>query len=307
MISNEQVNQFNQFYSNAEAILIVYPKNPTPDILATAVGLYELMVYAQKRVSLASPELPKQAAQFSDVDKTVTEIGNQNLVVSFDYAEESIDKVSYHIGEDTKKFYLTIKPRAGFPPLDAENVDFSYTGVDADLLILVGIKSLQDLEHIYYGYEELYERAPLINIQSNSGRNGIIDINTESGESVSECVTQFIFQAEIPVPDDAATNLLRGIELSTQHLTSLTATADTFEVVSRLMRVGARRSKPAHTVAQSPAPQQTNQVSVTNQGKREGKQTEVPISPKDIKQKQSQKNNTGSLKYTPSPNAPRGG
>lgn len=303
MISNEQVIQFRELIQNAESILVVYPKQASTDILATATSLYSVLAEQGKRVSLASPNI-SQNSDIYDLDKTVTEIGNQNLVVSFDYIEEAIDKVSYHIGEDNKKFYLTIKPRAGIPPLAAESVEFSYTGIDADLLILVGVKSLNDLENIYYGYEDMYDSVALINVQSNPGRNGIINISTEGGESISECIAQTLLQADFALRDTTATNLLKGIEEATQHFTSFTATADTFETVSRLMRLGARRSRPSsstvtsQTIKQDFSPKEVAMNPV---------QQDEPQPSSKKNNKSKQKNDAGSLNYQPNPSAPRGG
>lgn len=298
MISNDQVVQFRELIQNAESILVVYPNQASIDTLATAASLYSVLYDQGKRVSLASPIIANNT-EIHDLDKTVTEIGNQNLVVSFDYIEDAIDKVSYHIGEDNKKFYLTIKPKSGVAPLPAESVDFSYTGIDADLLILVGVKSLHDLEHIYYGYEDMYESIPLISVQSNPGRNGIINISTDGGESVSECVAQILLQADFFLKDVVATNLLRGIEETTKHFTSFSATADTFEVVSRLMRLGARRSRP-----QLQANTENRVVPIKNVQQNEPEQQNKLPSKKN---KSKPKEQVGSLNYQPNPSAPRGG
>lgn len=302
MIDIEQVTQFDQLIQNAESILIVYPKNPSTDIVASATALYETIAQQGKRVTLTSPETPNasQIHDITSIDKTVTEIGNQNLVIGFDYSEEAIDKVSYHISDDNKKFYLTIKPRAGYSPLDAKAVDFNYTGIEADLLILVGVKSLNELEHIYFGYEDTYERLPLITFNSSPGRDGIIDITTEGAEGMSQCLASMLLQTSMTIADTTATNLLRGIEQTTQHFSSLSATADTFEIVAQLMRLGARRSRPAMAVAPSLSSALKNTESAVPKATPTPKET-----PKAKRISQSEK--AGSLKFQPSAGAPKGG
>ena len=73
--------------------------------------------------------------------------------------------------------------------------------------------------------------------------------------SVSEVVASLILKSSIHgseqgldstdfmVDSDIATNLMMGIESSTDNLSSDTATADTFYYVSELMRAGGRRNK----------------------------------------------------------------
>jgi hypothetical protein len=172
-----------------------------------------------------------------------TQLGKQNLVIEFDYEESAVDKVSYHIGEESGKFYLTIKPKKGSKPLDKSRVDFTYAGADADLIFLVGVHDLETLDQLYFGYEPLYENAFVVTLNSFKPELGNVQIDLSGGSSLSESLVGLLTGLEIPVTEEMATNLLRGIEQATDNLQSFAASADTFEVVAKLLRSGARRAK----------------------------------------------------------------
>ena len=90
------------------------------------------------------------------IDKISEKIGNRNLIISFDYKEDSIEKVSYNV--EGEKFNLVIQPRSGYPPLDKSSVDFSYEGIDADVIFVIGAQKLEDLGAIYDKERQAFSR-----------------------------------------------------------------------------------------------------------------------------------------------------
>ena len=71
------------------------------------------------------------------VNKITSELGNKNLTIKFKgYDAGNIEKVSYDINNG--EFKLTVVPKAGFTSPDKEQMDLSFSGISADLVILVG-------------------------------------------------------------------------------------------------------------------------------------------------------------------------
>ena len=136
-----------------------------------------------------------------------------------------------------------IKPQRGKPPLDPQTVEFNLTGAEADLIFLVGVHSLESLEQLYFGFEQLYQNTYTIVFHSFEPTIGTVRLSTGDMSCMSEGVAGFLQLAELPIPGDAATNLLSAIEEATDGFRSLTTTADTFEKVAWLLRNGARRIK----------------------------------------------------------------
>jgi hypothetical protein len=178
------------------------------------------------------------------VDKIKARIGNQNLVISFNYPEDSLEKVAYDKDPQNQKFHLTIEPKAGFEPLDTSNVEYSYTGSNADLIFIVGATSLEDLGSLYQQEKKLLDdkQKAIVNISSNekSGQLGTVNLYDPTVSGVCEILVNVLQALNLPIEQDIATNLLSGIESATQNLQNVTQ-ADTYEMVASLMRLGAKK------------------------------------------------------------------
>lgn len=248
MIDKKKLELFKELFDNAESVLVVCASNATHDSLRAAASLYGVLksdtkksvklLYAKK----ASGKNKKNGSEnIAYLDEAQGDIGHENLCISLDYLEESVDKVSYHVNEDVKKFYLTIKPKKGALPLSNKNVDFSYTGADADMIILVGVNDLESLGKLYFGYESLFNTATLVSVNSHETSFGNLKLDVSGVSSFSEFVAWLLVGLGVAIDSDSATNLLAGIDKKTKGFKSYSATADTFEVVSKLIRAGARR------------------------------------------------------------------
>jgi len=253
MIESTQLSHLKESLDRSQKIIVIYPKGATFDIVASAQAIAEALVKEQKDVRLCSPEKGEHfyELEWGQLTETVTELGNQNLTISFDYNSEQVDKVSYHIGEDTGKFHLTIKPKKGQLPLNAQTVEFLYTGAEADLIIAVGVSNLEDLLQLYFGYEEMYRDTAMVSINNYETNFGTEKVNISQYSSYSEAITRMINDLGLNLESMQATNLLAGIDQSTQGFRSLSTTAETFETVARLLRSGGRRKRVAPTNAPS--------------------------------------------------------
>lgn len=240
MIALEQLTSLKEYLHTAQTAAVILGPKPTPDQAAVASALYQGLVKMGKNAGLYAPKALGEHT-FSALPDVKTELGKQNLVVELDYNEDAVDKVSYHIGEKSKKFYLTIKPRRGAKPLDTKNVQFSYAGAEADLVFLVGVHDLEVLEQLYFGYENLYESAFVVTLHTFEPELGSVRLDLSGASSMSEAAAGILEGLEIPLTAEMSTDLLGGIESMTNGLQSLTATAETFEVVAKLLHAGARR------------------------------------------------------------------
>lgn len=263
MISTDQLVQLRDILQSVNSVAVLIQPNSSLDILSAASSLFLSLQAMGKDVIFAGPSLPNQSTHnLVGFDQLRTSLGNRNLTVSFDYTETAVDKVSYHIGEDSQKFFLTIKPQKNQAPLDSSTVEFSYTGSDAQLLLLVGVSDYESLEQLYYGNEQLYEDATVVAINSFESDIGHLQLSTAGSDSLSTAMAQLIQQLEMTIPSDAATNLLFGIEETTDSFRSLATKPETFEVVAWLMRMGARRVRKHSGVGKGVVP--ANQISAQN-------------------------------------------
>ena len=274
MSTQEQIGQAAKLITEANEILVVMGVGGGLDHQATATALYLALKAAGKQVWLVSPELPNSDERIFGLDQISTESGRQNLLIAFDYQEDQVDKISYHIGEETKKFYLTIKPKKGSLPLDTKAVQLSYTGAECDLIITVGVSNLEHLSGIYLENEELFKNKPLLSLNEYETQFGTLKLSSVGFSSLSELSYQLLVQAQLGLDAQSSSNLLLGIEVQTKGLQGANAGAETFAAVAELLRAGAARkygqssqpaALPTNPVQQSqqmkqkpPAPQNTN-------------------------------------------------
>ncbi len=307
MLDQAQLSTARNYFEQAQTVTIICGPDASIDVLAAVSTLLQVMQAEGKEVQLLAPRKLSQSV-ISGLDQVATEIGNQNLLLSFDYDESKIDKVVSHIGEETGRFYLTIKPKKGVTPLDYKQIDFSYTGAESDLLLLVGVNSLESLEQLYFGYEDLFEKTPKISFSKNGSQLGNLNINSVGYSTISECLLVLLNSMGISFSTESATNLLSAIDVETEYMRSLSATAITFEAVAQLMRMGARRIRPAQPVKVSKSDP------VTHQQKHQHKEVEIsvekqkqgiPLKKKKKSGLRKKNQNPGGLHYDPSKNISR--
>lgn len=230
--------------AKAKTVLILLPSTPATDAVAAGLALYlSLKEKKINHLTIASPTpMTVGLNRLFAVDKITTSIGNRNLVISFDYVKDAIEKVSYNI--ENQKFNLVIEPKPGFPPLDPQKVSYSYSGADADLLFVIGARRLTDLGNFYQEEKQLFEKKPLINIApfKDAEPFGQLNLTDPAFSSCSELVARLLFQLQFPINPDIATNLLAGIESATARLSSPQVTAQTLRLVADLLEKGGKRN-----------------------------------------------------------------
>ncbi len=242
MISTEQTQQFQEILTNARTISILVSNQTTDEQIAAASGLALALQNSDKEVQFVGPRQAETLpAYLQEKELYSNSLGKQNLVISFDYDESAVENVAYHIGEETGKFYLTVKPRTGHKPLDTSSVEFTYAGAQADLVILVGVSNYESLEHLYAANEQFFSESMVISLHTYETSIGSIKFDASGEPGLSVAIAKLVRDTNLSVSEAAATNLLAGIEQSTNNFTSLSTTADALELAAWLMRLGARR------------------------------------------------------------------
>lgn len=241
--NNSIINKISALLGKSNDILIILPIQPSVDAAAAALSLNLSLSKSGKQSTVACSEaITVGLNRLVAVDKITNKIGSRNLVVSFDYIEDSIEKVSYNIDEG--KFNLVIKPKKGFPPMDTDKVSYSYSGASADLLISIGAPRLENLGKIFHNERKLFDEQETINIDisplnSQFGKSNLIDPRSSS---LSETIGLMIKYLNMPIDADIATNLLAGMETATNNFTVKTR-AETFEMIAWCMKNNGRREQ----------------------------------------------------------------
>jgi hypothetical protein len=108
-------------------------------------------------------------------------------------------------------------------------------------VFLVGVNSFEELDQLYDGYQEFYQQTTTVAVNNFQPPIGTFKFDTAEIGSLSGLSFLLLKQFGAEVSSDLATNLLAGIEDSTDSFHSLTTTPFVFETAAELMRLGGRR------------------------------------------------------------------
>lgn len=244
-------NSFKTIIDQSKSILIILPTKPYLDQVAAGLALF-LSLRDKTDVSIYSPNpMTVEFNRLVGVNKVSGELGNKNLIIRFlDYKASDIERVSYDI-EDSQ-FRLTVIPKQKIVPPTKNQVDLSYSGVSADTVILIGganeshfpsitSKDLTSANIVHIGIKDL----------SFSSNKSYLSF-ARPASSISEVTASLIKENDLSMDQDVASNLLTGIEKSTNNFSEGNLTAETFTIIAELMKAGGKRA------STQPTPQRTD-------------------------------------------------
>ncbi len=224
-----------------QEILVLLPTKPYLDQVASALSLYLSLTAYKKNVSVYS-HVPA-TAEFSrlvGVNKITSDLGKKNLTIKFvDYKADYIEKVSYDV--DGEIFKLTVTPKSSFKAPSKEQIHLDYSGISADLAILVGGANES---HFPVLQNQEFKNIKIIHVGTR-----LLEISSDlqvlsfarPASSTSEIVAGLIKESGFPFDADIATNLIAGIEEQSKNFQSPEVTADTFMVFAELLKTGGKR------------------------------------------------------------------
>lgn len=239
---------------SSKDIVIVTHTKPTMDSmggsLALALGLVSL---GKTATVLCADAMTVELSSFVGIDKVSKEFGKKNFVISLDYEDGSIEKVSYNI--ENKKFNLVIEHRPGHEPFTADKAKYSYQGTAADTIITVDTMHFGEFGSLYTQNKDNFAGKSIINIdRHNENTNyGAINLVDPVASSSSELVAEFLATLGVKLTTDIATNLLNAIYSATDSFKHANVTSMAFEVASVCLKAGAKRFGVESPVVQ-PAP-----------------------------------------------------
>ncbi len=235
----DAINQAAQSIKSAKKIVIILPPEPTQDQVSAALTLH-LSLNQSGKESQIGCETILSSLNIYGIEHIKDSIGSKNLIISFDYQESDLEKVDYDIKDDGR-FYLVVKPKANAPVPDISSAKFTYSGADADLAIVLGIFSLEELGRIYSEEKIYIDSANILSI-SNNPRPAQFACQSlhYSYNSYSELIALVIESASLDIPQESASELINAIYSATTNLTSAKTSPETFSSISLLMKHGGR-------------------------------------------------------------------
>jgi phosphoesterase RecJ-like protein len=229
--------------SQATNVLIIM-SGANPDSLAASLALAGFLKKIEKQTELLSVSPKFQPLEFLtgfaavrlDLDPV------KSFVIDLSTKQTAIEELSYK--KEDERLSIFIKPKRGsFGP---EDVTFRSSSFPYDLLVLVGVDSLENLGEVYSRNTELFFETPILNIdfRATNESYGQLNLINLSATSNSEIVYDLISQFEAGLIDaPMATQLLSGIISETDSFQHVRTTPQTFLKASQLVSLGANQQE----------------------------------------------------------------
>lgn len=229
----------------ATNILVVLPKNPSTDAIASGLALFQLLEKLEKRAKVVAnnfhlpPDhqfLPKSKEIYSDLSSL------QKFIITLNLERTKVEELSYDIVGDKLSIYLT--PKNGhFVP---DDVSTSAGAYEYSLIVTLDAPELESLGELFDENADFFYSVPVINIDHRAANThfGQVNLVELTATSTSEIVFELIRDLDASLLDEyIATNLLTGIISKTKSFQSSTVTPKSLAVASHLVASGARRDE----------------------------------------------------------------
>ena len=238
--------KYQEKINNAQQILIVYGSSGDFSAAAVATSLYLWLRHLEKRVQLVCPAVTTvDLSHLVGINKVKNKLHGENIVLKLPLAASQIDKVISDVDALSDTLSLVIKPKANAKAVTAKNVAIGFQPPEYDLIFYVDVREVGDLQAIALDDKEFWSN-PEKNITFNSFANPsplTADIAEVLGRDtgLAEFWAGFLFDNQMAIDSDQASNLLMALERETDGFRPERAAASDFELAAWLMRQGGTR------------------------------------------------------------------
>ena len=223
-------------------VLIVTHEHPNFDSIGSALTLSLGLTSLGKKVTVACPDpMTVELSNFIGVQKVVRGTTGKNFIISLDYEDGSIEKVSYNI--EGNKFNLVIEPRTGYTGFSADKVHYTNGGTSADLIITVDTIHLGGLKKVYEDNKDLFGTKPVVNIDRhpNNAKYGTLNLIDPQSSSTVEIVSRLLSNIGAQLSEDIATNVLNALYGATNSFQNPNVSVPAFELAAACLKAGGKR------------------------------------------------------------------
>ena len=209
-----QTNEVNikDHINKAKNILIIC-KNNANDSLATGISLAKYIEKTEEK----SPMVIYQG-NMASVDPYLLSLYHvreniepRKLKLTLNYSGSNIETLNWQKDEANGNIVFEIMPIE--KNFDMSRISHSFYGGEYDLIITVGVQSLADMGDLYIKNKDIFESAPIINIDKSreNTKFGAINIIDTQVESLSGLMFSKFAEWKYVPDKDVVKSLLVGI------------------------------------------------------------------------------------------------
>lgn len=234
----ESANQelFN-LIDKSNHILLVIPNSPSIDNISSAFAIAQFLDKRKKDVTLFCQEnIPEKISFLKKPDSIIKDFsGSRDFLLIFNTEKNKIIKT--HTEKKGNEYIITLTPEKG--SINPKDFSFIPANFKYDLIITIGVKSLESLGKIYLENSDLFFEVPKINLDysslnENYGQNNIINL---TASSCAEIIAEMLIEkSESEINQAIAQALLTGIIASTESFQKPTTSPKAMILAAKLMK-----------------------------------------------------------------------
>ncbi|PIS17534.1 MAG: hypothetical protein COT59_00185 [Candidatus Nealsonbacteria bacterium CG09_land_8_20_14_0_10_42_14] len=236
----EALNQAKSLIENSQNIMILPSQELDGDSLGSALSLFFTLKKMGKNANVRLENVPEKFRFLTEFQSA----SPQNFVININGSEKEISEMRYEKDEQGLKIYLTINKGE----VKAKDISFpalAQNNLSPDLLITLGVASLENLGEYFNQNSQLFSETPVLNIDNKPANENFGEVNLiEITSSRAEILTNLIKLIDSEMFDEKiATCLLTGIVCASQNFRSPRTRPKTFAVSSFLIEKGGDHQK----------------------------------------------------------------
>lgn len=240
----KNVNQdFFSFIEKSNHILLIIPPNPSIDYISSSFVLAQIIKKRKKEVTLFYQEnIPDKISFLKKPENIIKNLsGSRDFLLIFNTEKNKIIEINSQ--EKENEYIIKLTPEKG--SIDPRDFSFIPANFKYDLIISIGIKSLESLGEIYLENNDLFFEIPKINIDNSSLNEnyGQMNIVNPTASSCAEMITEILIENnENELDQEMAQTLLTGIIASTESFQKPTTSPKSMILAAKLMKYKANQA-----------------------------------------------------------------
>jgi len=236
----EDFTQAKNLIERSQSILILPPRETDGDTLASSLALFSTLKKIGKNVNVLIDEVPEKFKFLNGWHYKT----DGDFVISVNAAGKEISKMRYEKGNNDLKIYLTVNKGE----LSPKDVSFPVITQPLNLLVTIGIKSLNEIENFFEQNSRFLTETPILNIDNHPsnekfGEVNLVYLTSSSAEILTNLIRFMESEDEAFLDENIATNLLTGVICASQNFRDPKTMPKTFETSAFLIERGGNHQK----------------------------------------------------------------
>ncbi len=238
--------QFSDLLNRSKEPLILVPRNPSLDIMASAFALGQYFEKSSRHATIVGEEINErsQTLAFLPVPRPLLDAltGAREFILAFNTTRNPI--IGSRSAQEGDEFRVYVTPEHGI--IDPRDFSFVPAHFKHDLAIVLGATDKEALGKTYTDNPDLFYELPIVNIDCHASNERFAQVNLVdiTASSVSEIIGRILIEnTKANLDPSIAECLYTGIVAATESFQKQNTQPKALEIAGKLMDSGVDQQK----------------------------------------------------------------